>query len=208
MDYEFLKPLFAGDQEGGEPKRLSFEEFTAALNENRLKIANLSGGGYIQKEKYDRAVSEAKRLSRLVKASERPVQPVLQGVPTEEVEALKNAHKAELEALRAEVNEANKGLKIRDYLEKEKFTSRFARTYLVKEMTKNPEISLIDGELVGVEAAMKTYKEIYADAFASEQPPEPEPEPEPARNIPYFTVEPANESRNIPRNILPHFTVL
>lgn len=199
MGYEFLKTLFEPEQAGGEPKRMGYDELVAAINgSSDIKLVNIRDGGYVSKEKYDRLVTAADTYkSELATATERLNQGVSAVEGTIDIEALKEAHKAEIEALRAELNNANKVALIRDYLEREKFTSRIAKSALIREMTKNPDIIVVEGQLVGVEKAMKFYKTEYADAFKSADP-EPAPEQrKPAGPLPYFT--PIEKKTDIPR---------
>ena len=100
------------------------------------------------------------------------------------MDALKKAHSAEIEAMQAELNAQVKTGMIRDYLEYEKFTSRLAKTALIKEMSSNPDVFVVNGQLVGAEKAMKHYKDIYADAFQIDKPIE---KVEPTGPMPLFT---------------------
>lgn len=73
MGIEFLKSLFT-DGEGKE-KSLSFTELEEALSKSdKIKLANLSDGGYVDKGKFDSKVSEISqlntRISELEKAAE------------------------------------------------------------------------------------------------------------------------------------------
>ena len=52
---DFLKNVF-GD------KALTLDELTKALETNKIKIGNLSDGGYIGKEKFDAEETKAKSL--------------------------------------------------------------------------------------------------------------------------------------------------
>lgn len=199
MGYEFLKTLFEPDQAGGEPKRMGYDELVTAINgSSDIKLVNIRDGGYVSKEKYDRLVTAADTYkSELATATERLNQGVSAVEGTIDIEALKEAHKAEIEALRAELNNANKVALIRDYLEREKFTSRIAKSALIKEMSKNPDIFVAEGQLVGVEKAMKFYKTEYADAFKSADP-EPAPEQQkPTGPLPCFT--PIEKKTDIPK---------
>ena len=59
MAYDFLKKLFGTPKEGEEPKAMTYEELEAAIDaDGNIKIADLSGGGYVSKEKYNAKVTE------------------------------------------------------------------------------------------------------------------------------------------------------
>lgn len=186
MGYEYLKSLFEPDQEAGEPKRMGYDELIEAIEGNKnLKLVNIREGGYVSKEKYDRLLADAEKYKTdLSAATERLNQGTSQGEGIVDVEALKNAHKSEIEALQAELNAQVKKGMVRDYLENEKFTSRLAKTALIKEMASNPDVFVVSGQLVGAEKAMKHYKDIYADAFQIDKPRNEEATPGP---MPLFT---------------------
>lgn len=186
MGYEYLKSLFEPDQEGGEPKRMGYDELIEAIDRNKnLKIVNIREGGYVSKEKYDRLLADAEKYKTdLSAATERLNQGTSQGEGVIDVDALKKAHSAEIEAMQAELNAQVKTGMIRDYLEYEKFTSRLAKTALIKEMSSNPDVFVVNGQLVGAEKAMKHYKDIYADAFQIDKPIE---KVEPTGPMPLFT---------------------
>lgn len=201
MEYEFLRPLFDADQAGGEPKKMGYDELVTAINgSSDIKLVNIRDGDYVSKEKYDRLVSAANTYkSELATATERLNQGASAAEGAIDIAALKKAHKAEIEALRAELNNANKAAMIRDYLEREKFTSRIAKSALIKEMTKNPDIFVVEGQLVGVEDAMKFYKTEYADAFKSTDPDSAlaPKQQKPTGPLPYFT--PIEKKTDIPK---------
>jgi len=58
---EFLKPVFAD-------KALTYDELAAALKDNKeIKLANLASGQYVDKEKFDRAETQANDLQAQLK---------------------------------------------------------------------------------------------------------------------------------------------
>ena len=210
MGYEYLKALFGSNPESGEPLKMSYDELVTAIDSNKdIKIVNLKDGGYVSKDKFEKL---EKRLNSRPTAATAATGELKQDdtvIPTiEEVEALKKAHRAEIKALKAEMDEINKAVAIRDYLENEKFTSGLAKTYLTKEMTKNPDVMLVEGVLIGADDALKNYKTKYADAFIAEnkepangQATTPATDPVRSSPPPLFTTPSAN---GISRTLTPH----
>ena len=103
---EFLKELFT------EP--LSFEAFQKAVTEKGFKLADLSGGKYVDKDKFDKAIGELKAANDTV------------ATITSELNTLKDNNataedwKKKFEDLRKDVDEKEKAAKA----EKEKGRAR------------------------------------------------------------------------------------
>ena len=62
---EFLKALFSNGP-------LTFEQFEAAVREQKMNIVNLADGGYVSKSKYDDTVNGLKGQVTELRASSAP----------------------------------------------------------------------------------------------------------------------------------------
>lgn len=93
---EFLKQLFQ--------RPLSFEEFSKAVAENGVKLADLSTGNYVSKAKFLDVSQEAKRLKEQMES-----QSAAKGQgDAEALETLKMQYQQETEALRKELFEVRR----------------------------------------------------------------------------------------------------
>ena len=64
MAYEFLRKLFKKD-ENGAVIPMTYEELEAAIDADKgIKIADLSGGGYVAKDKFDAKETELKGIRK------------------------------------------------------------------------------------------------------------------------------------------------
>ena len=62
--YDYLKVLF-GTAEDGTPVALTFDQFVAKLGEAKdIKLANLSDGGYVSKDKFEAKDTELKGVQK------------------------------------------------------------------------------------------------------------------------------------------------
>lgn len=94
---EFLKPVF-GD------RALTYAELEAALKDSKdVKLANLAGGGYVDKGKYDAKVAELTTAQGQIKALNETVKKFdgvdVEGLKTKIID-LEKTHAAELQKVR------------------------------------------------------------------------------------------------------------
>ena len=176
MAYEFIKGLF-GTNEDGTPRALTADQLEAAIVENKdLSIVNLKDGGYISNDKYSRVEAERNSLQEQLKKAG----------------AGSGAADQELQAARQQIKELQDQLQLQgrrsaisEYLSGCQFTSSFAKKGILAEMEKLDSITVVDGELIGAEAALTDLKARYAEAFKAEEP-APDPGAVPP-NMPRFT---------------------
>ena len=135
---EFLKELFGGEA-------LTFDQFAAKANERKMKLADISDGAYVGREKFDTLTADRNSLKqRLDDANAK-----LEGYDPEW------KSKAEQAQSKADAEIA-----------------RVKRSYLLRDQTAGIKFSsLQDGKLLGFDDFVKQYRESDPGAFASEEKP-------------------------------------
>jgi len=96
---DFLKDVF-GD------KTLTFAEFTQAVNEKKMKLVDLSAGGYISKEKFDAKMDELKAVQDALKQKDEALKQ-WDGVDLAKMKAENEAETAKLNARIADLQKQN-----------------------------------------------------------------------------------------------------
>lgn len=96
---EFLKDIF-GD------KPLTFAEFTQAVTEKKIKLADLSGGAYVSKDKLDAKIEELKQVQETLKEKDAALKQ-WDGVDLAKMKAENEAKTAELNAKIADLQKQN-----------------------------------------------------------------------------------------------------
>ena len=179
MAYEFIKGLF-GTNEDGTPRALTADQLEAAIEGNKdLSIVNLKDGGYISFDKYSRVEAERNSLQeQLKKASAGSGSG--QGAADQDLQAARQ----QIEELQKQLQLQGRRSAISEYLSGYKFSSSFAKKGILAEMEKLDSVTVVDGELIGAEAAMANLKTRYAEAFKAEDPADPAAVPQ---NVPRFT---------------------
>ena len=179
MAYEFIKGLF-GTNEDGTPRALTADQLEAAIVENKdLSIVNLKDGGYISQAKYDRLNTEKDALQEQLKKAGAG-----SGAADQELQAARQ----QIEDLQKQLQLQGRRSAISEYLSGCQFTSSFAKKGILAEMEKLDSITVVDGELIGAEAALTDLKARYAEAFKAEEPAPAGPDPGAAPpNLPRFT---------------------
>lgn len=177
MAYEFIKGLF-GTNEDGTPKALTADQLEAAIAENKdLSIVNLKDGGYVSHDKYSRVEAERNSLQEQLRKAGSGTG---QGAADQELQAARQ----QIEELQKQMQLQGRRSAISEYLSGYKFSSSFAKKGILAEMEKLDSVTVVDGELIGAEAAMADLKTRYAEAFKAEEPAAPAVVPQ---NVPHFT---------------------
>lgn len=179
MAYEFLKGLF-GTNDDGTPRALTADQLEEAIAGNKdLSIVNLKDGGYISQAKYDRLNTEKDGLQEQLKKAGAG-----SGAADQELQAARQ----QIEDLQKQLQLQGRRSAISEYLSGCQFTSSFAKKGILAEMEKLDSITVVDGELIGAEAALTDLKARYAEAFKAEEPAPAGPDPGAAPpNFPRFT---------------------
>lgn len=187
MAYDFLKKLYGAPKEGEEPKAMTYEELEAAIDaDGNIKIADLSGGGYVSKEKYNAKVTELTGVKQQLTDANAEIQ----SYKDMDIEGIQKSAKEWEDKYNADTKALEDRLEAQEYshaadmfMNKYQFTSKPAREGIMAEFNKKG-FKLEDGKFLGAEDYMKTLMESedYKGAFKTEEKPEVN-EPE---NKPFF----------------------
>ena len=174
---DFLKEIFGEDS-------LTFEAFASKVTEKGIKLADLSTGNYVDKKKYEDAVSTKDtsigdlqkqlnerdtdlknlkaQLSDGTKDNETKISE-LTGQLTKLQDDYKNANKDYEDKLSAQAY----NVAVREYAGGRKFTSEAAKRDFINEML-SAKLSMKDNAIIGATDFETTYRANNADAFVVE----------------------------------------
>ncbi len=166
-----LKEIFNG-------KALSFEDFEKAVNEKKLKLADLSGGEYVSKAKFDAQTAQVEELTKQIKQRDtdiKAVQDQLTNAKTDEgkllevsknLEDLKAKYTTDTQALTEKIARQSYEFKVKERVNGLKFSSNSAKKAFINEaLTKDFK----DDDLKGFDDFLKEYKTGDPAAFVEEQ---------------------------------------
>lgn len=181
MAYEYIKSLF-GTNEDGTPRALTADQLEEAIAGNKdLSIVNLKEGGYISSDKYSRVEAERNSLQEQLKKAGAGSGA---GAADQELQAARQ----QIKELQDQLQLQGRRSAISEYLSGCQFTSSFAKKGILAEMEKLDSVTVVDGELIGAEAALTDLKARYAEAFKAVEPAPAGPDPGAAPpNMPRFT---------------------
>ena len=163
---EFLKNVF-GD------KSLTYAELEAALKDNKeIKLANLAGGAYIGKEKFDALKAEADDLqAQLSEAND-----TIQGFKDMDIDGIKAAaddYKQKYDDAKQDYEEKLAEMELDNMLQEKlsgvSFSSEYARKGVFEEI-KAKGLKQDNGQILGFDDALNAIKEANPNAFANEKP--------------------------------------
>lgn len=151
---EFLKDFFGTEA-------LTYEQLAEKAAEKKMKLADLSGGAYVGREKFDALAAERDNLkARLEEANGK-----LQGYDPE--------WKAKAEQAQTEAEKQIKSLQRSQALREQssglKFSSESAKRAFLSDLEAK-ELPLEDGKVIGFDDFVKKYKETDPNAFISDTP--------------------------------------
>jgi hypothetical protein len=151
---EFLKELFGNEA-------LTFDQLSAKVTEKKMKLADLSTGAYVGKDKYDTLLTDRDGLkTRLEEANGK-----LSGYDPEWKE---KAAQAQLDADN-KIKAMQRSQVLKEQSASIKFSSESARKAFISDLeAKNFPVE--DGKVIGFEEFLKSYKEMDPNAFAPDKP--------------------------------------
>lgn len=166
-----LKEVFNG-------KALSFEDFEKAVNEKKMKLADLSGGEYVSKAKFDAQTAQVEELTKQIKQRDtdiKTVQDQLANAKTDEgkllevnknLEDLKAKYVTDTQALTEKIARQSYEFKVKERASGLKFSSNSAKKAFINEALTQ---DFKDDDLKGFDDFLKQYKAGDPAAFAEEQ---------------------------------------
>lgn len=182
---EFLKSLFDNGA-------ITWEQFSQAVTEKGYKLADLATGNYVDKKKFDDAVSTRDttitELNTQIKTRDKDIK-ALQTQLTDggkDSETKITELTSQLEKLQGEYNTAKTDFEkrlsaqsydfaVNEYANTKKFTSAAARKQFVQEM-RAENLKMKDKTIIGADDFFKVWQEGNTDAIV---PAEPKQEEEP-----------------------------
>lgn len=175
---EFMEKLF-GTNEDGTPKALTYEELEKAATSAKIKVADLSSGAYVSKEKYDARETELAGVRKQLDDANAEIK----GYVDMDIDGIKKKvteweakYNEDTKALNAQMAEQERQHQLERFFDRYEFTSVPARKGIMDEF-KAKEFKLEDGKFVGAEEFMKGLMESddYKGAFVihSEEPEAP-----------------------------------
>lgn len=180
------------------------------IDENKVKLVDLSEDGYVSKNKYTSDLKaktdEIETLNGTIKTRDKDLEELktkladagadadklgqLQG----EFDTLKTKYEDDAKAYKAQIAKQANEFACREYAGALKFTSTAAKREFERAMIAE-NLKLKDNTLIGADDFLKVYKESNADSFVVEKEPEPNPQPAPAPQ-PMFAASTPGEPSN------------
>lgn len=175
MAYEFLKKLFKKD-ENGAVIPMTYEELEAAIDADKgIKIADLSGGGYVAKDKFDAKETELKGIRKQLDDANTQIK----SFEDQDVDGIKQKvadweakYNTDTQALKDQMAAQNRSHAEDMFLAGYKFTSKAARKGVLDEL-RSKQFQLDEkGTFLGAKEFMSSLMEDedYKGAFVTENP--------------------------------------
>lgn len=215
---DWLKNIFASAENGA----LTYEQFNSALTAQGVKLANLSEGNYVSKQKYDDELkardTRITTLDETIKSRDADLQKLQTSLDGADVDALKKASKdlsdlqkkydKETKAYEAQLSQQAYEFAVREFAGGKKFTSKAAKRDFVKSMIAE-NLTMKDGKIIGADDFVSTYQKDNDDAFMVEtQEPAQQSSPKPTFVAPTSQSTPAQEDQTGGFASAFHFTPL
>lgn len=175
MAYEFLRKLFKKD-ENGAVIPMTYEELEAAIDADKgIKIADLSGGGYVAKDKFDAKETELKGIRKQLDDANTQIK----SFEDQDVDGIKQKvadweakYDTDTQALKDQMAAQNRSHAEDMFLAGYKFTSKAARKGVLDEL-RSKQFQLDEkGTFLGAKEFMSSLMEDedYKGAFVTENP--------------------------------------
>ena len=175
MAYEFLRKLFKKD-ENGAVIPMTYEELEAAIDADKgIKIADLSGGGYVAKDKFDAKETELKGIRKQLDDANTQIK----SFEDQDVDGIKQKvadweekDNTDTQALKDQMAAHNRAHAEDMFLAGYKFTSKAARKGVLDEL-RSKQFQLDEkGTFLGAKEFMSSLMEDedYKGAFVTENP--------------------------------------
>ncbi len=188
---EFLKELFGGNS-------LSYEQFEKAVNDKKMKLVNLSDGGYVDKKKYDDDITakdnSIAELNNTIGSRDKDIADIKKQLEeagadkdklstvTSQLSELQTKYETDSKAYQEKLSKQEYEFAVKDFANGQKFSSNAAKRDFINSMI-NKGLKMEKDHILGADDFVKAYAENNADAFVVEKPQEPE---KPAAPVPQF----------------------
>ena len=188
--YEYLTALF-GKNDDDTPEALTASQLVERIEAAKdLKLANLSDGGYVSKDKFERKDAELKGVQSQLSEANKTIQSFkdmdFEGVK-KSADDWKAKYDKETADLRKQLADQERSHQVDKFLGGYKFTSKAAEAG-VRALFDSKDFKLEDGTFLGAKDFMKGLQENddYKGAFAVDNP-TPPPDPDPKPNKPQWS---------------------
>ena len=176
---DFLKELFDEAEDG----KLTFDEFCGAVKESGIKLANLSDGGYVSKQKYEDELQAAKNevatlnetlSSRDTDLSDLQAKLEAAGTDAEKLNTLSNdfnslkgKYDAEVKSYKDQLKKQMYEFAVKEYANDLQFSSKAAKRDFINSMIAK-DLKVEDGKIIGADDFKAVYSQNNEDAFMTE----------------------------------------
>lgn len=182
---DFLKVLF-------ENGALTWDQFVEQVNTKGFKIADLSTGNYVSKQKYDNELAAKdttiKDLNGQIATRDGDISKLQEQINGEgdsrtkinnlnsQITQLKNDYAQQKTDYEGRLKKQAYEFAVREFAGTQKFTSKAAQRDFTNEMISK-DLKFEDNKLMGTDDFVKMYKEANPDAFVEDKTPEQQPKP-------------------------------
>lgn len=174
MAYEFIKKLF-GTTEDGKQEALTWNELEKKIEaDSKLKLVNLSDGGYVSKDKFDAKDTELSGVRKSLEEANSQIKAFTD--QNTDIDSIKKAaqewetkYNADTNALKAQIEAQERSHQTDMFLSSYKYTSKAAQSGIRADFEKQ-NFKLKDGIFQGAQEYMKGLMENddYKGAFVVE----------------------------------------
>lgn len=180
---DFLKDVFGAGA-------LTYEQFTKAVGDKGIKLADLSQGGYVTKQKYDDELKakgeQIEALNGNIKTRDSDIAKLKKQLEaaggdadkikelTANLAELQGKYDTETKAFADKMSKQAYGFAVREFAGTQKFTSEAAKREFIRSLEEK-ELQLDNGKIMGVSDFLTQYKADNADSFAPDDPKPPTP---------------------------------
>lgn len=180
--YEFLKALF-GTGEDGQPEALTYAQLEEKLSASKIKLADLSAGGYVSKEKFDSRETELAGVRKQLEEANAAIQ----SYKDMDIDGIKQSaadweqkYKDETSALSQQLAAQERSHNEEMFLGQYRFSSKAAASGIKEEFVKR-KFPFEDGTFIGGKEFMEKLMadDDYKAAFVVEAALDPAPAPQP-----------------------------
>ena len=199
-----VKDLFAKAENG----TLTYDQFKALADENKVKFADLSEGNYVDKNKYTTEVetlnSQVKTLNESIVKRDTDLEALKQQLADAGADATKLAdlssqftelqtkYDNDVKEYQAKLDKQKYDFAVNKLADAEKFTSTAAKNFFIKTLS-DANLAMEGDTITGANDFMTKYKADNADSFVVEQPKDPEPQQ--SNKLPQFSSSTSSQEK-------------
>lgn len=179
---------------------LTFEQFSEVLKGANIKLADLSGGEYVSRAKYNDDLSakdlQITNLNGTISTRDTDLEALKKQLEdagadqsklatlTEQMATLQNKYDTEMQSYKSQLEKQAYEFAVKEFAGTKQFTSQAAKRDFISSMM-NKSLSMENGKILGAEDFANAYFTENADAQVVTEPPKPNDD----KPVPHF-VEP------------------